>query len=235
LQRELRSEKRLAEWLEFARSFHERLHAPRRLRRRFSIAPSQVDSEVLAFLGELAVRQTTRFLEVGTGSGGSLFLAARAAAWNATLVSVDLPHSPGNRGYPPWKEKLYREFATAGQSVRLIRADSHTEETLRQVREVFGGEPVDAIFIDGDHSYDGVRRDYELYAPLVRPGGLVAFHDIVPDHRTRYGRPTANHSGDVPRFWRELRRNRPHREIVEDYAQDGYGIGILLVAREAAW
>ena len=33
---------------------------------------------------------------------------------------------------------------------------------------------IDFLFLDGDHSYEGVRRDFENYAPLVRPGGIVA-------------------------------------------------------------
>ncbi|CAN2046944.1 hypothetical protein GMMP1_370018 [Candidatus Magnetomoraceae bacterium gMMP-1] len=38
---------------------------------------------------------------------------------------------------------------------------------------------VDFLFIDGDHTYWGVRSDYFTYAPLVRPGGIVALHDAV--------------------------------------------------------
>jgi hypothetical protein len=33
------------------------------------------------------------------------------------------------------------------------------------------------LFIDGDHRYEGVRRDFEMYSPLVGAGGLIAFHD----------------------------------------------------------
>ena len=49
------------------------------------------------------------------------------------------------------------------------------------------GEPLDLLFIDGDHSYDGVRADFELYGRLVRPGGLIALHDVNEDFRTRRG------------------------------------------------
>jgi len=41
------------------------------------------------------------------------------------------------------------------------------------------GEPLDFLFIDGDHTYEGVKRDFEMYSPLVRNGGIIAFHDIV--------------------------------------------------------
>jgi predicted O-methyltransferase YrrM len=39
---------------------------------------------------------------------------------------------------------------------------------------------LDFLFIDGDHTYEGVKQDFEMYTPLVRKGGLVAMHDIVP-------------------------------------------------------
>jgi len=38
----------------------------------------------------------------------------------------------------------------------------------------------DFLFIDGDHTYEGVEGDFEMYSPLVRRGGIIAFHDIVP-------------------------------------------------------
>jgi len=45
-----------------------------------------------------------------------------------------------------------------------------------------GGDPgraaVDLLFIDGDHSYEGCRLDFEMYRDLVAPDGLIVFHDI---------------------------------------------------------
>ncbi len=62
----------------------------------------------------------------------------------------------------------------------------------------------------------------------VRSGGIVAFHDIVPDFRTRYGTPTRADAGEVPKFWAELKcRYAKTRELVEDPMQDGFGIGLL--------
>jgi MMP 1-O-methyltransferase len=39
--------------------------------------------------------------------------------------------------------------------------------------------PVELLFIDGDHSYDGVRRDAELWLPRLMDGGTVMFHDVA--------------------------------------------------------
>lgn len=40
-------------------------------------------------------------------------------------------------------------------------------------------EPIDLLFVDGDHAYDAVRRDVLDWAPKLRPGGVLALHDVV--------------------------------------------------------
>ena len=75
---------------------------------------------------------------------------------------------------------------------------------------------------------DGVSRDFSAYAPFVRPGGIIAFHDIVPDFRTRHGITTGSDVGQVPAFWAHLKQNGHQTcEFIEDPQQDGYGIGLL--------
>lgn len=39
--------------------------------------------------------------------------------------------------------------------------------------------PIDLLFLDGDHSREGVSRDFRDWAPKVRPGGYVVLHDVV--------------------------------------------------------
>jgi len=46
----------------------------------------------------------------------------------------------------------------------------------------------DAVFIDGNHSYEYVKSDYQHYSPFVKQGGIVAFHDACLDAE-RYGTP----------------------------------------------
>ena len=43
-------------------------------------------------------------------------------------------------------------------------------------------ELVDFLFIDGDHSLEGVKLDDEQYGQLVRSGGIIAFHDVTTPH-----------------------------------------------------
>src|SRR5262249_23484856 len=89
-----------------------------------------------------------------------------------------------------------------------------------RIKQLLNGKPLDLLFIDGDHRYEGVRSDFEMYAPLVAEGGLIGFHDIVP------GPP--HEVGGVPKFWEELKQKRPVREFVRSWKQGGYGIGLLV-------
>jgi hypothetical protein len=45
------------------------------------------------------------------------------------------------------------------------------------VQEILAGRGVDHLFIDGAHEYNAVRADFLSYAPFVRSGGIIGFHD----------------------------------------------------------
>lgn len=192
------------------------------------IGPGQVRSEIRGLLRLVELCGCRRILEIGTHQGGSLFLLAHVAHPQAQLLSVDLPHGEFGGGYPRWRAPLYRRFGRPGQRIELIRADSHAESTRARVLELLGGEPLDLLFVDGDHTYEGVRRDFELYGGLVRPGGLVAFHDIAPGEPSPESEASGLLSGDVPRFWAELRERYPTTELVAS-AAGFFGIGIVHV------
>jgi cephalosporin hydroxylase len=186
-----------------------------------SIKPAQVREEIAKLLELVAGLRPRVVLEIGTAGGGTLFLFTRAADPNAKIISIDLPGGPFGGGYPKWKVPLYKSFAREGQRIYLLRRDSHDPRTLEEVKRILGGEKVDFLFIDGDHTYEGVKRDFEMYSPLVREGGIVAFHDIVPGHPEKVG--------GVPKFWSQIRRRFRHLEIVKDWNQGGFGIGVLYV------
>jgi len=186
---------------------------------RVSIAPLQVPSEIIRFLQMTKELKPLTVLEIGTARGGTLFLFTRVAMPEARLVTVDLPGGPFGGGYPDWMSVLLRSFARDKQRIDLVRGDSHSDRTNRLVRELVGSIPVDVLFIDGDHTYEGVRRDFETYSGLVRKGGLVAFHDIVPG--------PAELGVGVPKFWNEIKSRYEHTEIIAHADQGAYGIGVL--------
>ncbi|MGH3692447.1 MAG: class I SAM-dependent methyltransferase [Pseudonocardiaceae bacterium] len=185
-----------------------------------AFAPIQSRHELLELARLVRSSEPTVVLEVGTARGGTFFVLTQMAQKNATLVSVDLPGGIGGSGYPAWKEPILCSFATGEQSVHLIRADSHDPQTLTRVRTALRGQRVDLLFIDGDHSYDGVKADFEMYSPLVRPGGLICVHDVVPNPH--------NSAIEVDEFWAEI-GGSPDATVIRDPASlPGFGIGVVV-------
>ena len=185
-----------------------------------SIEPLQLGFEILQLLHLLERDPPRAVVEIGTSLGGSFFLFTRVAAPDATLISVDLPGGTYGGGYFATRGRLLRSFARARQRVELVRADSHDPKTLERTKRLLAGRAVDFLFVDGDHTYEGVRSDYEMYGALVRPGGLIAFHDIVPTTLEDVG---------VPAFWSELRVAHDTEEFRKPDRDAGKGIGLLRV------
>jgi len=186
-----------------------------------SIRPAHVKEEITGLLKILERYKLRLILEIGTGGGGTLFLLSRVATPDATLISVDLPGGPFGGGYPKWRIPLYTSFTLTTQKLHLIRSDSHKSTTLHEIEGILKNRKFDLLLIDGDHSYEGVKMDFEMYTPYVGKGAIVAFHDIVPG--------PSGYVGGVPRLWCELRNKYQTVEIVRDRSQGGYGIGVIYI------
>lgn len=182
------------------------------------IRPTQQKDEIAELLAILEPQRPRTLLEIGTASGGTLFLLSRVAAPDALLVSIDLPGGRFGGGYGRWRVPLYRSFARPGQTIRLIRADSHRAETFRSLREIIGNRGLDVLFIDGDHTYEGVQKDFDMYGTLVNDRGWIALHDILPD--------PSDASNEVHRYWGEITKGLLYREIIAD-CSGKYGIGVV--------
>ena len=184
------------------------------------VVPMQVRSELLEFASLVQDQRPKAFQEIGTRNGGTFFVLCRLADPEAIAISLDLPGGRFGGGYTLFQIPVMRRMKKPRQKLHLLRADSHRIETQIRVKRALENAQLDLLFIDGDHTYDGVRRDFEMYSPLVKPGGMVAFHDIVrvPDPGV-----------EVDRFWNEVKRGYRHREIIEDPRQGWGGIGVLHV------
>lgn len=187
-----------------------------------TIQPRQNPVEIESLFKSVCALHPRRVLEVGTARGGSLYLWIQAATPDATIVSVDLPGGDFGGAYPAPRVPFYEAFRRPEQHLTLFRLDSHDSQTHEQVRQVFEGQPLDFAFIDGDHTYVGVKADFEDYGPMVRAGGLIAFHDILP-------RPDLP-SIQVDRLWAELKDRYDTEEFIgPDGSGRRIGIGLLRV------
>ena len=183
------------------------------------LKPLQIRAEIARAMAVVEKVKPRFLLEIGTARGGTFFLFSRAAAQDALLVSLDLPAGRWGGGYSNWKTRIFRRMLLPGQKADFVRANSHDPTSLARVREILGGNLLDVLYIDGDHSYEGVKTDYEMYSSLVRPGGLIVFHDVALHD--------VKHDCHVDQLWSDLKLRFPSSEIVQDPKQGWAGIGIL--------
>lgn len=183
----------------------------------------QVDSEFQRLADWAAAERPETVMEIGTFVGATLLLWSRVA--QRRVISVDLPGGIHGGGYPTEKMRLFREFVFDRPEVTidLLHADSQDVATRRRVEAMLGATRIDLLFIDGDHRLKGVTRDFELWKDLVRPGGRIVFHDVVPHH--------TQPSCQVDVLWNNIKARYPGQttEIVESVDQGWAGIGILTV------
>ncbi len=186
-------------------------------RKDFMVKTQQVRGEILSLAEIVAELKPKVVLEIGSAYGGTLLIWAQLAG--ELLISCDIT----DRTY---RSSFYRRFPPPGSrcSVEMLVGDSHEPSFRRSVEVLLGGRKVDFLFIDGDHTKEGVAADYHDYRDLVRPGGVIAFHDIVEKQSIA--------TNQVYEFWKTIRGGANVREIIDDPGQTGFGIGIIGVPAE---
>lgn len=187
-----------------------------------TIEPRQNPIEIEELYKTVIELSPTRVLEIGTARGGTLYLWTQAATADATIISIDLPEGEFGGAYSICRIPFYEAFSQPEQTLHLIRGDSHEARTIEKVGILFDNHPIDFAFIDGDHSYEGVKADFLNYGPLIRKGGIIGFHDILP-------RPDLPEI-QVDRFWKEVKNKYNSKEIIgPDKSGRKIGIGLIFV------
>jgi predicted O-methyltransferase YrrM len=168
----------------------------------------QKGPELASFLALVKDVGVKTVLEIGADKGGTLW-AWRQLGCDVIAITLE----DGIHGSAP-HVKLNEH------GCQVIYGDSHDDKTVVQLEVLLGGRQVDMLFIDGDHTFYGVKSDYEMYQRFVRDGGLIAFHDIC-DH------PYVKEV-NVKAFWDTLAWPGDREEIITDPRHWG-GIGVLRV------
>ena len=186
-------------------------------KRAVKLGANQKVSELTPLVRLLQDRRLDTVVEIGTARGGTFATWCSLAEPDAVLVSIDLPGGAHGGGYSEQDAERFSGYARSRQQVHFLRDDSHAETTRDALAKILDGRSVDFLMIDGDHTYEGVRADYEMYSPFLAEGGIVAFHDILP--RPAYG---------VDRLWAEVKAEaRPTIEVVADATSARCGIGVV--------
>lgn len=143
----------------------------------------QVYEEILTLSYWLKGFRPVNILEIGT-MGSTFWLMSKLS--EGKKVSIDIEP----------RQSIIHHFMY-GEDWRFFQGDSHTEEMFNNVKDFC--PQYDFIFIDGDHTYDGVKRDFEMYKNLLSPRGVIGFHDIDPNHIF-----ADSYAGQVYKFWQDL-------------------------------
>ena len=165
----------------------------------------QQPSEIIGLLELVRQAQPQSVCEIGSALGGTSFLLTRAASPRALVVLIDPAFDGARTG-------ALRRFAGPTQRMVCIGGSSTDPGVRRSLEQELDGRPLDFLFIDGDHSWDGIRADWEGWAALVEPGGVVCLHDS----RATPERPIAD-AGSV-RYTEDVIARDPRFEVVEQVA-----------------
>jgi cephalosporin hydroxylase len=158
-------------------------------------------AEILAAVQDIDPR---RLLEIGVGEGGTLWAWAQLGIPQVLAVTAPVPG-------PEWVKH---------NGADLLFASSHSPQALEWVTGRLAGELLDVLYIDGDHTYEGCMADWVDYHPLVRPGGLVIFHDIY------FGMFPG-----VGQVWDEVSAGRQAYVIHAHSGDERPGAGIITIER----
>jgi predicted O-methyltransferase YrrM len=113
-------------------------------------------------------------VEIGVWHGVTTAVLRGAMARDGVLWAVD-PFPPGRLGFSLQRPIARSQVRRARNgTVRWVRDTG--EAAAAQYRQA-GAPPVDLVFVDGDHSFEGLVRDWRAWSPLVARGGVVCLHD----------------------------------------------------------
>jgi predicted O-methyltransferase YrrM len=146
----------------------------------------QVYEEYLNFAYWVKGFKPENVLEIGSHQGATFLLLTKYST--GKRVSVDIVSDVN---------KFISRFQEKDSQWIFIQGDSKSEETFTKVQSFC--DKFDLIFIDGDHSYEGVKSDFEIYVSLLTERGCIIFHDIDSEHV---------YDDQVAKFWKDLPGNK---------------------------
>jgi predicted O-methyltransferase YrrM len=169
--------------------------------------------------------QPKKIVEIGSLFGGTLVHWIYKSPPGSKIVTIDVVVPPSDGRYNRHRKAHDVDFYSWAKDkgdceIKVIEDYSTSPKAIKQTLDFLSNE-IDFIFIDGDHHYEAVKKDFENYGKYVRKGGVIAFHDIQSYP------PPISPVKEVDRFWEEIKHNYKHSEFKFDPVQ--FGIGVLYV------
>ncbi len=113
----------------------------------------------------------SRLVEIGVGEGASALGLRESMSPKGVLWLIDPFHLSRRRRINAMKRAAHRAVAGCRYG-RVVWIEEFSVDAAKNWRE-----QIDFLFIDGDHSETGVRRDWDDWSRFVTVGGVVIFHD----------------------------------------------------------
>ena len=131
------------------------------------INAQQVPMELASCLATIleSGKKIESFLEIGAAAGGTTFLVDHFLKPKNIVLIDDNRHPKAH----------VRPYILRDVKRQEIIGDSQHSNTVDQVEKL--DLSFDLLLIDGDHSFPGVKKDFDNYFPIVKVGGFILFHD----------------------------------------------------------
>ena len=169
----------------------------------YQLGMAQESEEILGLTEFLLKNKPHNIMEIGSKYGGTFHIFSKIAT--GKKISLDLPggiHGGWALNEHPYLgdvvKKRNKYFKENFDNVHIVLANSHETDTVYEIQSILDGDELDFLLIDGDHTYEGVKEDYEMYKHLVKDGGWIGFHDV---NDTEHHRKINVY---VAKFWSEL-------------------------------
>ncbi|MEO8664090.1 MAG: class I SAM-dependent methyltransferase, partial [Ignavibacteria bacterium] len=185
---------------------------------------AQENEELIELSMRVIKHKPRTIVEIGTWNGGTFYVWSRINPQAEKIISIDLPDGQYGGGYDSMRIKFFKEFVSdrKNTSLHFIRGDSKSEDTVSKLKKILGNDRIDFLYIDGDHSYEGIKKDFEIYSKFMAPDGLVGFHDINT-FKEGYG---------VNRYWNEIKSKYKFEEFIKKDSRV-MGNGLLYMGNNA--
>ncbi|HEY9599667.1 MAG TPA: class I SAM-dependent methyltransferase [Cyanophyceae cyanobacterium] len=110
-------------------------------------------------------------VEIGVAEGASARALREAIASTSTLYLID-PYLPGRIPVINFTKIVAHRHVNRCQNATVFWLQQFSYDAIKD-----WNKPINFLFIDGDHSYEGCMQDWQDWSPFVTSGGIVAFHD----------------------------------------------------------
>lgn len=133
--------------------------------------------------------QIDRYLEIGVHNGASMSYVIFNQKKSIDCYGIDLFESTFGHykkdhiTYNQSMENITKNN-NSHSLITLIKGNSYDDKTFKNIQNILNDKTIDLLFIDGDHSYQGIMSDFNKYTSFLRPGGYVVlddYHRLWPD------------------------------------------------------